>query len=73
MRFTRLDTGQSVEVSHHPEAVTRPPELRMQMQAALSPHADSAQRAAFAQTWQAWVGSMLVDHADDPTLVSVEA
>ena len=72
MRFTRVDTGQSVEVSHHPEAVTRPPELRMQMQAALSPHADSAQRAAFAQTWQAWVGAMLVDHADDPALVSVE-
>jgi hypothetical protein len=25
MRVTRVDTGQSVEVSHHPEGVTRPP------------------------------------------------
>lgn len=72
MRFTRLDNGQSVEVSHHPEAAPRPAELRMQMQAALTPQADSAQREAFAQTWQSWVRTMLIDHADDPKLITVE-
>ena len=72
MRFTRLDNGQSVEVSHHPEAAPRPPELRMQMQAALAPQADSAQRQAFAQTWQGWVRAMLIDHADDPELITME-
>ncbi len=72
MRFTRLDNGQRVEVSHHPEAVPRPPELRMQMQAALAPQADSAQLDAFAKTWQGWVRAMLVDHADDPALITVE-
>ncbi len=72
MRFTRLDNDQSVEVSHHPEAVPRPAQLRMQMQAALAPQADSAQRSAFAQTWQNWVRAMLIEHADDPELITVE-
>jgi hypothetical protein len=72
MRFTRADNGQSVEVSHHPEAAPRPQELRAQMQAALAPQADSAQREAFALTWQGWVRAMLIDHADDPELIKIE-
>ncbi len=73
MRFTRMDNGASVEVSHHPEAVTRPAELRTQMQAALSPEATSDQRDLFAKSWQGWVGAILVHHADDPALITVEA
>lgn len=72
MRFTRLDNGQSVEVSHHPEAASRPAELRMQMQGALAPQADSAQREAFARTWQGWVRTILIDHADDPEMITTE-
>lgn len=73
MRFTRMDTGQSVEVSHHPEAVPRPPELRAQMQVALSPEANGQQREVFAKNWQGWVGAMLLHHADDPALIRIEA
>ena len=72
MRFTRLDNGQSVEVSHHPTAAPRPADLRVQMQAALAPGASSAQPEAFAQTWQGWVRAMLIDHADDPALITIE-
>ena len=72
MRFTRMDNGQSVEVSHHPTAAPRPPDLRVQMQAALAPGASSAQREAFAHTWQGWVRAMLIDHADDPALITIE-
>ena len=72
MRFTRVDNGQSVEVSHHPEVAARPADLRQQMQAALAPQADSAQREVFAKTWQNWVRTMLVDHADDPALITIE-
>lgn len=72
MQFTRLDDGQSVEVSHHPQVVPRPAELRLQMQAALAPEADSAQRLAFTQAWQGWVRAMLIDHADDPELITVQ-
>lgn len=72
MRFTRLDNGESVEVSHHPEAVPRPTQLGLQMQAALAPQADSAQREVFAQSWQRWVRAILIDHADDPKLITME-
>ena len=72
MRFTRMDNGQSVEVSHHPTAAPRPADLRVQMQAALAPGASSAQREAFAQTWQGWVRALLIDHADDPALITIE-
>ncbi len=72
MLFTRLDNGLSVGVSHHPDAVPRPTQLRMQMQAALSPHVDNAQREAFAKTWQGWVREMLIDHANNPRLITVE-
>ena len=73
MRFTRLDNGHSVEVSHHPESAPRPAQLGMQMQEALAPQADSTQRDAFARTWQGWVRSILIDHADDPAMVTIEA
>ena len=73
MRFTRLDNGQSVEVSHHPEAAPRPAQLAMLMQTALAPQADSIQREAFAQTWQGWVRTILIDHADDPAMITIEA
>lgn len=73
MRFTRMDNGQSVEVSHHMEAAPRPAQLGMQMQAALSPEADTIQREAFALAWQGWVRAILIDHADDPEMITVEA
>ncbi|MBL8287643.1 MAG: hypothetical protein JNL85_06655 [Rubrivivax sp.] len=71
LRFTRLDNGAQVEVSHDAQAVPRPGELRTLMQAALAPGSDGAARAAFAQVWQGWVGEMLTTHADDPALVIV--
>ncbi len=73
MRFTRMDNGQNVEVSHRPDAAPRPAELRAQMQAALAPQADSAERQAFVQSWQGWVRAMLIDHSDDPELVTIES
>ena len=72
MRFTRLDTGDSVEVSHYTQAVPRPPALSLLMQGALGPDADAEAREAFASAWQDWVRAMLVDHADDPMLIAVE-
>lgn len=72
MRFTRLDNGHRTEVSHHLEAVARPAALTEQMQAALGPRADAASREAFAKTWQGWVHAILVDHADDPRLITLE-
>jgi hypothetical protein len=72
IRFTRLDNGHQVEVSHHPGAVPRPADLKALMQAALAPHADGTVRDAFAQAWQGWVREILIEHADDPALITVE-
>jgi hypothetical protein len=71
LRFTRTDTGASVEVAYHPEVVERPAELKALMQAALLPSADAQARRAFGSAWQEWVRRIVVDHADDPALVTV--
>ncbi len=73
IRFTRLDTGQSVEMSHSPRAVARPAALATLMQDALGPQADAAGRQAFGQAWQHWVRALLLEHADDPALISIAA
>ena len=71
IRFTRLDTGKAVELVHRPQAVPRPATLSALMHKALTPGADMATRKAFADVWQGWVRTMLVEHADDPALISV--
>ena len=40
---------------------------------ALDPQADVATRRAFAEAWQGWVRTILLDHADDPALIAVVA
>lgn len=71
VRFTRLDTGASIELAHQPQAVPRPPGLIELMRGALAPDADAATRAAFGEAWQAWVRRLLLEHADDPALIVV--
>jgi hypothetical protein len=72
MRFTRLDTQRAVDVTYHPERVPMPAEMRSLMADALAPDAGADARSALGRRWQAWVGSILIDHADDPLLVEVE-
>ena len=38
----------------------------------IASQARTAQREVFAQAWQGWVRSMLIDHADDPALITIE-
>lgn len=73
VRFTRLDTGRSVEVAHRPQAVPRPAGLSDLMRDALTPPSDDATRQRFAQAWQGWVQTILLEHADDPALIAVIA
>ena len=71
LRFTRTDTGASVEVAYHAEIVERPKELKTLMHSALGPASDADARRAFGETWQEWVRRIVIDHADDPALVTV--
>jgi hypothetical protein len=43
------------------------------MRDALTPPSDDATRRRFAQAWQGWVQTILLDHADDPALIAVIA
>lgn len=58
LRFTRLDNGASVEVDLAP-AAPAPAELIAALRRALAPDASDAERAAFAEAWQARVAAMV--------------
>ena len=58
LRFTRLDTGASVETDLVP-APPGSPVLLLQLRRALSPEASAKDREAFATAWQARVAEML--------------
>ena len=69
LRFTRRDTGASVEASYHPEIVPPLPGMAERMQALLSGKASAQERAEFATLWQMRVKRILIDHFDHPQLV----
>ena len=71
IRFTRLDNGRAVELSHRLQAVPRPAGLSRLLRDAIAPQASSAERRAFADAWQGWVRSIAIDHADDPALIEL--
>lgn len=73
IRFTQLHNSSSVELTHEPQAVTWPTGMQSLMRYALPPAADAATREAFAEAWQGWVRTILIDHADDPVLIVVVA
>lgn len=71
VRFSRIDTQAAVDVSYHPEQVPPPPELPALMKKLQSGKASADERAAFGTLWQMRVKRILIDHSDDPALVSV--
>jgi hypothetical protein len=73
IRFTRLDNGVSVELSHRPQAVPRPAGLSELLRDASAPQASAAAQRAFADAWQDWVRAIVIEHADDPTLIEMAA
>ena len=60
VRFTRLDTGKSVEVSYNPSLVVTPGDI---MQSAFGPDATEESRKSFPKRWQEMVKTIF-DHAD---------
>ena len=58
LRFTRLDSGASVDVNVHP-APAMSPDLLAGLRRALSSEASPAERDSFARAWQARVAQLL--------------
>ena len=73
IRFTRLDAGTQVVLSHDLRGVSQPPGLKERLREAFAPDASDHARKAFAAAWQDWVKAILIGHADDPALIATAA
>ena len=69
IRFTRLDTGMSVEVVYHPELAPPSAPMKELMQKTMMGIASADERREFGVLWQERVKRILIDHADDTGLV----
>ena len=68
MRFTRLDTNQTVLVMTNLQRVPASLRLPALMASYISNTASTAEIAEFRQLWQARVRSILLEHGDDPAV-----
>ena len=66
IRFTRIDTGQAVEVAARLQRVPFAPQTSELMQKCLAGSASAEETARFRENWQARVRALLLDHGDDP-------
>jgi hypothetical protein len=71
IRFTRLDTNQSVQVSANLKRVPASPHLPALMASCMSDTASKTETAEFRQLWQERVRSILLDHGDDSSVFVV--
>ena len=69
LRFTRIDSGKSVEASFHADTVPAQGDARTRLSRALAPGASREEREAFAAGWQERVRRILTEQRDDPDLV----
>ena len=66
IRFTRIDTGQAVEVAAQLQSVPFAPQTVALMQKCLDGSATPQETAEFRECWQARVRTLLLLHGDDP-------
>ena len=66
IRYTRIDTGQAVDVAARMQSVPFAPQTFDLMQKCLDGSATPAQAAEFRECWQARVRTLLLEHGDDP-------
>ncbi|TVO58637.1 FmdE family protein [Denitromonas halophila] len=73
LALTRCDTGEKVSVRYDASGVPADPAMRPLMSRVLSGQASPQETATFGALWQARVRAILIDHGDDPAVVSVAA
>ena len=66
IRFTRIDTGQAVDVAAQLQSVPFAPQTFALMQKCLDGSATPQETAEFRACWQARVRSLLLEHGNDP-------
>lgn len=71
IRYTRLDTGQTVELALNLHLVPAAARLSELMAACLSGNANQTETTEFRQLWQERVRRILLEHGDDPAVFVV--
>jgi len=71
VRFERLDTGAAVLAHFDAHKIPADTSQRERMQAVIQNRETPEQLAEFARLWQARVRRILLEHADDPALLSI--
>jgi len=71
-RFTRLDTGESVDVFYDPNVVPPKPEMQLLMPKVTAGMASAEELSMFGELWQERVGRILVDNCDNVAMIRVE-
>lgn len=71
MRFTRLDSGQAVQVNINLQSVPASPRLPRLMAGCLANSATPEEVAEFRQLWQERVRTLLLEHGNDPEVFMV--
>ncbi len=72
VRFTRVDTGISVDVLYDPSVVPPKPELEALMPKVIAGKAAEEELTLFGELWQERVQRILVDNADNALMVRVD-
>ena len=68
IRFTRKDTGASVDAAANRRYVPADPEISALMQRCLTGEARADETRRFGELWQARVASILLEHGEDDTV-----
>lgn len=71
MRFERVDQPLAAETDYHPEHVPGDVRISMLLQGLLAQGGSADDQATFAALWQDRVRRILIDHFDDPALVTL--
>ena len=72
IRFTRMDTGQAVEVAARMQSVPFAPRTPELMQKCLDGSATPEEASEFRENWQARVRALLLEHGDDAEVFPVK-
>ena len=71
IRFTRVDSGQAVDVGAQLQSVPFAPQTMELLQKCLNGSATSDETARFRENWQARVRALLLEHGDNPAVFVV--
>ena len=72
IRFTRVDTGQAVDVAARLQSVPFAPQTLELMQKCIDGSATARETTEFRKNWQARVRALLLDHGDDAEVFPVK-